>query len=225
MSDSVQIPTQSAPVPASTMDLYYQKEVDLKRQADISLTTKQGDKITISNSFESMQRLEYEGHFSSFGQNQSIASASLTIGSYSLVVEGDLNEEELGDIKNLLQDLTKISQNFFMGNMDQAIAGALDIGDTGTINAFSASFNYNYVETTSLLENYALPGPVEIDAAFPNMDNFLNDDLEELPSYRDNLKGQWQQISEVLESVKKALKIKLTIMPQPTIALGKRPIK
>ncbi len=202
MSDSIQMPSQVPALPATNTDLYYQREVDFKRQADISLTTFQGDKITISNSYEKMQSLEYEGHFTSFGQSQSLASSSMTIGSYSLTIEGDLNEEELADIKDLLKDLSKIGRSFFRGNMEKAMGKALNIGDTGTINQFSASFSYNYIETTSLIENHTLPSLAQNEEAFPGLNEFLHDEVEERPSYRDILQGQMEQIHEVLEDSK-----------------------
>lgn len=203
MSDYMPVSTASSPVNSAVNELTYQHAVNLAQTADISITTAEGDKVSISNTYETLRNMEYAWQISPSGRQETLTSRNLSASGFSLSVDGDLNEEELADIKQLLKDLRGIGRQFFAGNMETAMTSALSLNKAGSIQEFSASFTYNYQENTLLSEKAPVSAAgLMNEEAFPGVKDFVQKDSEGLPNYTDMLRGQWQQIRNLIDGEK-----------------------
>lgn len=100
------------------------------RSFAFELVTQEGDKIQIL--LDSMQA----GKVSESSNGRSLQYASQD--SFSLRIEGDLNESELGAINELLGKVNQLSQDFYNGDLQSAFDKALTMGfDTQQIQQFS----------------------------------------------------------------------------------------
>ncbi|MFN7936080.1 MAG: hypothetical protein U0R19_22305 [Bryobacteraceae bacterium] len=99
---------------------------------DLSVTTAEGDKVTLSA--QALQAFSLES-----GDGKASASASRQL-SVSVNVEGDLNEEELADIRKLALALGKSVRQAERGNIGQALRTVAKAADEDTIAAFQFQY-------------------------------------------------------------------------------------
>jgi archaellum component FlaC len=127
-------------LPAATSSYlgYGNYEYGRAREFSFELTTQEGDKITIKAA--SSEGLAVEAGRAGRGNNSvSALNASYSSSqSFSLSIEGDLNEEELGAINDLLGRVNDLASQFFEGNLDEAFDQAMNMGyDAEQIGSFS----------------------------------------------------------------------------------------
>lgn len=126
-------------IPATSSYVGYGNyEYGRAREFSFELTTKEGDKITIKASSSEGLALEAgragRGNNSSGALNASYSSSQ----SFSLSIEGDLNEDELTAINDLLGRVNDLAGQFFNGNLDAAFDQAMNMGyDAEQIGSFS----------------------------------------------------------------------------------------
>jgi len=165
------------------------------QNSDITLTTREGDRITISQSSMSQQR---RSEYSTDGSKR-ILEQSMAASGMSFTVQGDLNDQEVADLTALLDDLGDIAADFFSGNLGEAVSGAMNIGDMGSISKLEATFSQ-----TRLLADY-LSGPHPLPTSTGEQSGLDSNGLDPLalPSGQDMtdlLAAQWQQFLEALTS-------------------------
>lgn len=126
-------------LPATSSYLGYGNyEYGRAREFSFELTTKEGDKVTIKAT--SSEGLSVEAGRAGRGNNSvSALNASYSSSqSFSLSIEGDLSEEELGAINDLLGRVNDLAGQFFDGNLDAAFDQAMNLGyDAEQIGSFS----------------------------------------------------------------------------------------
>ena len=188
----------------ATGRMSYQEAMTQNSQADIAITTDEGDLVTISSYQGEGQAMSYDRWNSPLQQGMNFTASSIKIDSYSLSIQGDLSEEELLDIENLLAELSVIAGDFFSGDTDQAMAGAMNLGDMGSLAELSATFSYSASWSASqLTEHHPIP-------ASGKFEQLLGGFMNELPEtiagqedaeveYAQKLMAQWQQIKEFLD--------------------------
>ncbi|NOR71596.1 MAG: hypothetical protein GQ532_18235 [Methylomarinum sp.] len=127
--------------------------------ADIQVTTKEGDVVTISlNQSASSSRSSF---YAEQGNNKIAAyeeSSSFSSG-FSMSVEGDLNEDEQKSLTDLINKMSKVSDKFFKGNINAAFKHAQKIGfDTEQISGFSMSLNKERsIQAVAAYQQIAMP--------------------------------------------------------------------
>ncbi len=150
--------------------------VSYEKNKEISLTTQDGDKVTISASQEGLlsysrsNEITYEKY--SFADNSQGQGTSLFTGEefimkqqekvefeymsdLSITVEGDLNEQELKDIKTALRQIDKIMTNMLYGGGDSnEISSSLSkLDNLESISGVEADYRYEMnviIERSSL---------------------------------------------------------------------------
>ncbi len=149
--DSLKVPDF---LPAANSSMTYGNyEYASARQFSFSLTTKEGDKLTIKATAS-------EGLAVEAGRaNQGSSSVGFYNASYSAdqsmswQVEGDLNEEELNAINDLLGRVNELAGQFFSGNLDAAFEQAVNLGyDDSQIGKFA--LNLSQVEIQQVTQAY-----------------------------------------------------------------------
>jgi len=110
----------------------------VSHSAEIQVTTQQGDVVTISlnqsasSSRSAFQAEQGDSKVSAYSESYSYESG------FSMSIEGDLNEDEQKSLTDLINKMTKVSDNFFKGNVESAFKHALKVGfDTEQIASFS----------------------------------------------------------------------------------------
>lgn len=177
------------------------------QETQITLVTNEGDIVTLSRSTAQSNSISATQSITSTGNGQHYTIASLKADSLSIGIQGDLNEEELTDIKNLVDDLVSIASNFFSGKAnasDTVLAGAMALSDMGSVSQLSASFSY-----TAAISNQLTAHPVP---AFNPETASLIEQEHELAAlersstlqYGDILRAQWEQITEFLDHAHEA---------------------
>lgn len=147
--------------------VFAQEQLD----TDLVIETKEGDKVTISSdSFAQMNSYTYDARGvietadGSAAYAESYQEITLMSGyNFSFSVEGDINDEELADIQNMLKGMDEIISHMKSGDMDQAFNSALNLGDFDSFDAYSVDIRYQQSvamsasEAASLAESTTTP--------------------------------------------------------------------
>lgn len=195
-------PLSTAPSSPQPRQNSFQQVAAQTQQAQMTLVTDEGDIVTLSRSGTQAQAISTAWNNTPVSYGQQYTIAGLNTDSLSVAVRGDLNEEELADIKRLVDDLVDIATNFFSGNInaeDAVLAGTTALDDTGSISQLSAIFSYTAVSSSRLTESHPVP------VLNPGMVNRFEKVYESAAmeqsgthEYTDLLRAQWEQINKFL---------------------------
>ncbi|MBI9090642.1 MAG: hypothetical protein JEZ12_15605 [Desulfobacterium sp.] len=116
---------------------------------DLSLTTKEGDIVTINAaSFSELNASSYDQRgkiVNGSSETQShYSSRTMTLesgSSFTFSVKGDLSDQELDDIEKMMGSLDEILGEMGDGDMDGAVETALGMTGYDTVSEFSADIN------------------------------------------------------------------------------------
>jgi hypothetical protein len=134
------------------------------QETDLSIVTQEGDYVTIST--DSEFRLDFTTYDQTGrikGYISRLHSESLSLDSsqeFSISVDGDLNEQEIKDIRKVLQSLDKIMKDLLSGQLDQGMTRAEKLGDLGSLSSIEATLQSEQSiseERTILTETIASP--------------------------------------------------------------------
>ncbi len=165
--------------------------------AAISMVTAEGDVVSLSVGQGISQTSAAQFATTADGrQTMSGRATSQAAQAMALTVQGDLSDEELADVRNLINDLTAIATDFFNGDLQAATSGALNLGDMGSVSSLSASFRTSATVSTSLSQSM---GPASLAAAAAELDKQFTDrfDQSKADHYAAMVKAQWQQLNEM----------------------------
>lgn len=120
-----------------------------KARAELEITTAEGDRVTLLS--QSKLWAAYAGYDSQGKLTGTESSVStniyqiVTTNNVAIAVEGNLNEEELADIRNLLQSVEDIFMNFISGDgtMEENLAASLSLDSMTTLSHFDAELKYS----------------------------------------------------------------------------------
>jgi hypothetical protein len=132
--------------------------VSKSRDSDLSITTADGDVVTISFS-DFHERAAVERYSASTGEGFSSESYQASSSSYSSMnfsysVEGELDDGEKEAIGTLIKDINKLQKEFFSGDINKAFEMALDIGyDKEELSGFR--LDLQQTQTTYVSQKYA----------------------------------------------------------------------
>lgn len=119
-----------------------------KETQDITITTEEGDKVTISalDSFKAdYMAFDYSEQLN--GQMASLEAEKLNASSkhtFTMSIEGDLNAEEQKDIEKVLSSLDDIMKDLVSGDLENVMNEAVGIiDDTETISGLNAVLQFH----------------------------------------------------------------------------------
>lgn len=143
---------QNALPDAQFSNYMQQRAVSAREQLNAGLTiqTREGDLVTLNaSSYNQFDAYSYDRQGvvkTQDGQamvQQSYREITLASGeAFSFSVSGHLNEEELEDIESIVQDIDQIIEEMTQGDMDDAVAIALEMGGYDEVSSFSADIAY-----------------------------------------------------------------------------------
>ena len=115
-----------------------------EQSADITLVTQEGDRVTLSAdaSFEAAyatynSQAQING---SDAESKGRLNTAAVAGEVAISVEGDLNEQEQKEIKQVLGDIFAMMKNFLSGRMDGAPATSLEDIELDSLATVEAKF-------------------------------------------------------------------------------------
>ncbi|MCX5876345.1 MAG: hypothetical protein NT087_08670 [Deltaproteobacteria bacterium] len=210
------IPTQSVQGPAASTDyqsLYsarsgkstFEQTLAQVQSTSFSLTTAEGDQVTLSGLSQNYQYTQAIGWFNPASSGVNYASSSTSAQAMGISVQGDLNEQELADITRLVGELTSIASTFFSGDQQGAIAKAMDFGNMsmGSVSSLSASFSRQTVSQTQITSHQPLPAMEDLkDPKLKDLYDTLGTNTSGEPDYATVLEARWQQILKALDEMK-----------------------
>ncbi len=119
----------------------------------LSLTTQDGDQVTIDISRASQSSFSANFESDADGSSLSINQQNSSSSSFNLNVTGELDEGELAAIDQLLQDVDAIANDFFGGRLDQAFELALEL-DINREELSSLNLQLQKTTTSQALAEY-----------------------------------------------------------------------
>ncbi|MGY5451765.1 DUF5610 domain-containing protein [Agarivorans sp. MS3-6] len=151
---------QSAPI-------YNQLAMSNSQSASMELETAEGDIVTIS--YGSQLAASYtEGR-------SSIQASFASQQQFSFSVEGDLNDDELAAIADLIKQVDEVGQQFFSGDLDKAFDQALNIGfDEQQLVGFAVNFQQQQSVAVTQAYQQAADKPAGGSDLVPDLSEFLS---------------------------------------------------
>jgi hypothetical protein len=124
------------------------------RDFRFELTTKEGDKVSIRAS--SSMGMSAAAGVDANGSYTNVSKSSTS--NFSLSIEGDLNDDELNAINDLLGRVDKLAGQFYAGNLDDVFDKAVALGyDDQQITGYS--LNLSQVQIQQVAVTYGAIGP------------------------------------------------------------------
>lgn len=137
----------------SSVSVTHAQYVSLSNNAEYSFTTAEGDEVVISfaDAFKSQSASSYqrsennEAYVSESSQSREL--------SFSMSVNGDLNEDEQEAINDLMENLQSVSKTFFSGDLDKAFEEAQELG-LGNEQLVAFSMDLRQTKTVAAIKGY-----------------------------------------------------------------------
>ncbi|MBU1403870.1 MAG: hypothetical protein KKE83_09180 [Proteobacteria bacterium] len=210
------IPAQSGQGPVASNDyqsLYsarsgkstFEQTLAQTQSSSFSLTTAEGDQVTLSSLSQNYQYTHAIGWFNPASSGVNYASSSTSAEAMGISVQGDLNAQELADITRLVGELTSIASTFFSGDHEEAMTRAMDFGEMsmGSVSSFSASFSRQTVTQTRITSHQPLPAMADLnDLNLKDLYDTLGTGPGKELDYAEMLEARWQQILKALDEMK-----------------------
>ena len=149
-ANSVHLP----PPPPGGMSLSAAERYSKAESFSLDLTTKEGDRVTINFSHASAMQSSLGA--TSDGQGGSATAFNVSRAErneFQFSIEGDLNDDELEAIQNLIQDVSLIADDFFAGDVQAAFEQASEF-DMDRSQLSSMSLNMSRSEQYTAVAAY-----------------------------------------------------------------------
>lgn len=143
----------------------YEYQVSETRDFDFNLTTQDGDIVTI-------KMMHGQSGLASFSDAAGLIQAGEQSSSFQFEVDGELDVDELRAITDLLDQVGDISEFFFNGDIDGAIASATQLSyNNGEISTFDVNLSHSVSEAAGVTAADDIQTPVGI--AGPSAERFV----------------------------------------------------
>jgi len=170
--------------------------LSLSNNAEYKFTTAEGDEVSISfaDAFKQQSASSYQRSRDNEGfARESSQSRDL---SFSMSVNGDLNEDEQEAINALMEDLQSVSQTFFGGDLEEAFEQAQEL-NLGNDQLVAFSMDLKQTKTFASIKGYEENRPAP-EKEIANKVAPFNDDLKEAFNKANEL-GLQNQLSGILQ--------------------------
>lgn len=130
----------------------------LENGASYEIKTAEGDviKLTYNSQYQSSEQFSYNKDGN--GESLSYSSSQSSSQAYSFSVEGDLNEDEVAAINELMSDLQEVSNEFFNGSLDEAFEQANNL-NLDSPQLVAMSMNLQQTEVRASVREYQTTQP------------------------------------------------------------------
>lgn len=200
----------SSPLTSHAIEYKNDRYASQSNSSDLSITTADGDIVSISFSAlqenQSSERFNYSSGQGSSEVNYQSNHSSHTAMNFSFSVQGDLDKDELQAIQSLIKDISKIEKDFFAGDIDKAFNKAIELGyDQEQLSSFSLDLRQtqtNYVSKAySEVANYDNKANEELNSLVRPVLDFIGEFKELRDNANEMLDKEGKQFNQLLESV------------------------
>ncbi|MCF6346159.1 MAG: hypothetical protein L3J00_06785 [Thiomicrorhabdus sp.] len=193
------LPTEQGRMAAAqmtSMESAYQYSESMSLQ----LTTREGDTVSIDfrqlyseyQSYRSEQAAEGGPSGVRYFESKEMMESTAFEEQFAFSVNGDLNEDELNAIFDVFEQVDKLANSFFDGDIEKALAQAVELDiDFGQLQ----SFQLNLTQTESRAVSYQQAAVAEYDTV-QTTDGNEGASVSDLPPYL----AQWQLAIEKLDA-------------------------
>lgn len=183
------------PQPAS-VSVSQAQYVSMSSNAEYKFTTAEGDEVSISfaDAFESQSASGYQQ--SNNSESFTSSSSQSRELSFSMSVNGDLNEDEQDAINAMMEELQGVSKTFFSGDLDQAFEKAQELS-LGSEQLVAFSMDLRQTKTVATVKSYEQYQPAPQKEVADTLAPF-NDDLKNAFDKASEL-GLQNQLAGILE--------------------------
>ncbi len=165
----------------------FMQKAGVYTSSDLTLRTREGDIVTLAT----RKDLEYSesGQITQFDDGavqKEFSTSALAASKYSLMIQGELNEEEFAAIEQLVRKISPVAQNFF-GNSGFDVKEATDaiIESMGVIDQVSLKLEQTTVKAVSS-QYYTEKGIEESTEPLENIEveapSLLNASIRDIPA-------------------------------------------
>ena len=180
----------------SSVSVTQAQYASLSNNAEYSFTTAEGDEVKISfaDAFKSQSASSYQRS----ENNEAYVSESSQARelSFTMSVNGDLNEDEQEAINDLMENLQGVSKTFFSGDLDKAFEEAQELG-LGNEQLVAFSMDLRQTKTVAAIKGYEEYKPAPEKEIAEKVAPF-NDDLRNAFSKASEL-GIQNQLSGIMQ--------------------------
>ncbi|MGH1373755.1 MAG: DUF5610 domain-containing protein [Cellvibrionaceae bacterium] len=138
----------ASPASLSSVSAYERRDSAQKNSFQFSLTTADGDKVTIdASSMRASVTQQYASYIPGVETLLQYSEAQSENHQFSFSVNGELDEGELAAINDLLGQMNDLADTFFSGDLEGAFEQALEVGyDSSEISAFALNLSQTSVQ-------------------------------------------------------------------------------
>ncbi len=210
LADNLAESPHSPSLTSHAMEYRNESFASQSNSSDLSITTADGDIVTISFSAlqerQSNERLDYSANQNASEMSYQGNTSSYSEMNFSFSVQGDLDKEELHAIQSLINDISQIEKDFFAGNIDGAFNKAVELGyDEEQLSSFNLELRQtqtNYASKAySEVANYNVDENEELNNAVRPVLDFIGDFKELRDNANKILDDEGDQFNQLLESV------------------------
>lgn len=193
--------TVSTPSPRTSLsrtESYSQgSSVSQSQEFSFDLVTADGDKVTIYAS--SLAAMQSESGYSSTNQNGNLVEmayqsfSSVQESKFGFSVEGDLDEDEIKAINDLLNNVNDLASDFYSGDLETAFNKAMKMDyDATEISEFSISLTQ--IQNFTAYKAYQTDSPISDTNAF--------NELKPLTDFTKNIQATLESLNSLFEEPK-----------------------
>jgi hypothetical protein len=146
LDNSTALNSQSAPDSSATIQAT-QIKVSRSQTADITIVTAEGDTVTLSSSKSaelSFATYSAQGKVGdSTGAISGMSAQLHRTSAFSMTVDGDLNKEELKEIRSAIRTIEKAANDVLKGHDEKAAARTAKLSDLDQIASIDADLEFN----------------------------------------------------------------------------------
>ncbi len=202
--------THVSPLTAQSVNYSSEKYSSQANSSDLSITTADGDLVSIS--FSALEET-YASESFNYGSDHDSSEMSYESNKYSssamnfsFSVQGDLDEEELQAIQSLIKDISRIEKDFFAGNLDDAFNKAVALGyDEAQLRSFNLELRQTQTSVVSQtykeIASYDDLSNDKLNTIARPVLDFIGDFKELRENANQMLDREGMQFNQLLESV------------------------
>lgn len=179
---------QETAAPSASLGVATTERFSAENSFSLTVQTQDGDNVTIEFSNSQSSSQSFAAAASGNGLAASISLANSSSSEFGFSVQGELDEDELGALSDLLNELSGIADDFFSGNIQEAFNTAAEFQLDG---AELASLDFTLTQSQS----YSRASVYEAVESFSGP----NQALQPLQPFRDNLGGQLEAANSLFD--------------------------
>lgn len=195
------LPAQAAPgVQTANLAAF-----DMKRAEtfEMEIKTREGDIVKLSYSASQAAGFAASRFADDGGVKQEISAYSSKSENLSFSVQGDLNDDEKNAIANLMQDVDKLAQDFYGGDMQGAMQHAMAL-DMNKEQLASLSLDLSYTQSRSAISAYRQVGA--LDQAARSRAPLSNGEVDTIGDFNKNLASMLRETERFFQDADKMVK-------------------